>query len=91
MRIPRIRNRPTENRYPNEAEIIAAVEAEFHRGGRPIAKYGELHAVRNVSPLKGSALTTRMLLNLEDRLVAIEDERATTNPAAPPLDPSNHA
>jgi hypothetical protein len=63
----------------NSDEAIAAIRAELRPGGHPTATYLKMRANRLVSPDEGVALTNAILLNFEDRIVAIEDQlqRAT--------------
>ena len=54
-------------------EVIDAVEAEMKPGGRPIARYMELDVASRAPALLGQVLTTRILGNLEERIVALEE------------------
>lgn len=54
------------------AEIIERIKSELRRGGRPTRAYLDAGGVEGLSQEDGSAMTTQIFLNLEDRLCAIE-------------------
>lgn len=54
-----------------DEELLDAIEAELRPQGRPHALYLEL-GIQYRSPLLGQVLTTRMLANLEERLIEVE-------------------
>ena len=61
----------------NESEIEAAIRAELKPGGRPAQTYRDLSAYTELHPLLSAALTTTIIINLEQRLVTLEEASST--------------